>query len=361
MLSARQPETRGRVKKPVTPKRRHFGRGGLLKNLVSKEEAISNECDPDTGILACGFGFFCDHNIESTLGGFCRPLSTFERLLQTNGDQEYRSLTQTNVTVTNEPLMSHNVTEGNSTKSGPGVYCDPSSSYYGDLECNCQEWNSTDWTGTISCKLRPENCTKGCYNTCYSVDFSFSTNGSSVLYQYCYQFVKPIQQRICSGFSNDMSCSITLDGSSCTSCETSYRLNCDTGSCYSEACSNFECENIDLGTGNSCYGGLVPPAFYQCYLDLNGLYPNCSLCSGDPIVNPDAYLDVPGYGQFNCSYIDSLAMDGKLNPQQCTYSTSLAASICCKKAASSSFTCNICSKDGYNITKGQLSFTCLQP
>lgn len=367
MLSGRQSETRGRAKKEITPKRRHFGRGGLLKNLVSKDEVVLSDCEPDTGILACGFGYYCDGNIESTLGGICRPLPTFERLLQTNGDQDYRAMTQTNETFTNNALPSQNTTStGNSTTSGPGVYCDPSSPYYGDMECNCQGWNVANWTGTIDCKMRPETCTEGCDNTCYSVDFSFTTDGSTVMYQYCYQFVKPFQQRLCSGFSNDMSCTISVDDSFCTSCETSYRLNCDTGSCYSEACSNFLCENLDLGTGNSCYDGLVPAAFYQCYLDLNGLYPSCSLCSGGPMINPDAYLDVPGYGQFNCSYIDGLAMDGNLNPQQCTYATALAESICCTQAAAPSFTCNICSEDGYNITNvnttinlpGQSSMSC---
>ncbi len=355
-------------KKTATSQRRHAGRGRLLKTLMSDGGYGSNECNPDVGLLACGFGQFCDGSLDSALGGTCVSLPRFERRLQTDFGQANASVAPSDPTdseisspITSSPVTGNtsqtiSPTLGNATDvspaSGPWVYCDPSSPFYGNLECECQEWSIENQTGSIICKLKPETCDEECENTCYSIDFHYISNGSDFSYRYCYQFVQPIEQQFCFGYSNDRTCLLSLDDTICSSCYTSYRLNCNYGSCYSQACSNFDCENAALGQGNSCYDPVVPPAFYDCYRELNDLYPSCALCSSDDIDYPEEYLDLPGYGSFNCSYIDSLARIGLLNPQQCTYATVLSATTCCQRDDVPVFKCNLCGQESHVITNG---------
>jgi hypothetical protein len=351
------------AKQAIAARRRKLGNGGMLKNLASPRVPPSAECNPDVGVLACGFGEYCNGSMESSLGGVCVPLaSEFRRGL----DQGmYGSAAPTdspldsyiNVNATGSPTASPTGTNGTytDTTGGPGVYCDPDSPFYGDLECNCEDWVSENNTGALECTLFNETCYTGCEDTCYSIDFSYNTDGSAISYQYCYDFVSPFEQTFCFGFSSDQSCLISLDGTTCSSCYTSYRLNCDNGSCDSESCSNFNCSNLDLGTGNSCYDSVVPPAFYDCYLYLNDQYPSCSICPDDNIAYPETYFDLPGYGSFNCSYIGDLASYGTLNPQQCTYATALAANACCEGAEGPVYICNICTEEDHIVTNGKLS------
>lgn len=350
-LYARISDRRLLPEKSLAPQRRKFRTGRLFKKMTDTGDSHSKECDPDVGLLACGFGQYCDDTLESALGGICVPLSRFGRRLQTNSGSALPN--NSSATATSSPTISPGNVTDVTTLSGPGVYCDPSSPYYGGLECDCLEWNILNQTGAIYCKFAAESCVEECENTCFSVDFNYKTDGSIISYQYCYQFVKPTQQQFCLSYSNDQTCMFSIDESSCTSCNTSYRLNCDYGTCFSEGCSNFDCENIGFGKGNSCYDSVVPPAYYECYLDLNGLYPSCSLCSDGTIVYPEEYFDLPGYGSFNCSYIDSLAGDGLLNPQQCTYATVLATSACCQRDKSEEFTCNICEQEGQVVSNGK--------
>lgn len=337
---------------------RRLGRrktGGLLKNLGTK---IANAgpsksiCDPDVGLLACGFGHYCESSQESPLGGVCVPIpESMQRELQTNETDASPSASPTAPPVAASTTDSPTASPTNFTAiaSGPGVYCDPDSPFYGRLECDCEQWSAQNQTGTIECKLVPAACFPECEDTCYSVNFTYYTDGiKSSAYTYCYDFYKPFEQTFCFGYANDRTCAVSLDGEKCNSCYTSYQLNCNYGDCYSQPCSNFDCENIGLGTGNSCIDMVAPPVFDDCYRQVAGLYPSCSLCADNVILFPEAEFDLPGYGLFNCSYIADLASYGVLNPQQCTYATVLAGPVCCESGGASAFVCDLC-KDSTNV------------
>ena len=316
------------AKEALTNRQRRMN-GGMLKNFAAERVAPSKACDPDIGLLACGSGEYCDGSHDSSLGGVCVPFP-----------EEIERVLKENVTI-----------------SGPGVYCDPSSPHYGGLNCTCNDWLAQNNTGTIHCSLVADACFKGCNTTCYAIDFTYFSDGSDISYQYCYDFIRPINQSFCFGYKNDQTCLLSLDGDMCSSCNTTYRLDCTTGKCYSQPCANFDCNNIGLSTGNSCYNTVVPPAFEKCYQQLNGLYPSCSLCPTNGILYPGAEFTLPGYGLFNCSYLESFATSGALNPQQCTYAQSLANSICCEKANQSVYVCNLCGGDGYVMTKRKYKYS----
>ena len=323
--------------------RRSLEKRGVLRNLLVQSQSSSSrgECDPDVGLLACGFGQFCQSSAESSRGGLCRPIpdASFARGLQG----------------TEAPQSGTVPPDCTDCLSGPGVYCDAASPFYGRLACECDDWTVANRTGTIDCVLTENLCNANCTEspaTCYSVDFNYVTDRAGSSYQYCYNFVSPIEQTFCFGFTNDQTCFIAIDGTSCNSCNTTYQLNCE-GDCFSEPCAVFDCENVGLGSGNSCLDKVIPPAYYQCWLDINDKPVNseCSLCPNSAgVLQPEKLVNLPKYGTFNCSYLERVASEGLWTTQRCSYTSLLAENICCS-SISAQFQCNICGEEDHVVTK----------
>lgn len=318
------------AKKSLAFRKNLASRRGALKNFMTHESPFSSqECDPDLGLLSCGFGNFCQESTESSLGGEC---------VQIANSESGRDLQE--------------VDASNSTEvSVLAQLCDPSSPEFGSFECDCADWNLSNVTGTVSCNLTDYSCNENCTDTCYAADFKYFTDGSEIVLDYCYHFLKPFEQSFCFGFSNDRTCQIELDGTTCSSCNTTYRLNCETGSCVNEPCANFDCNNVGLGDGNACEDSIVPSAYYECYLEIYDLYPSCSICpDSDGVLYPENEFEIPGYGLSNCTYIEYVATGGFYSPQECSYLAILAKATCCE-SGSDPVICNICGEEGHIVSK----------
>jgi len=325
----------------VASRRRGTVKHGVLQNFINAQVVPpAKECDPDVGVLACGLGQFCQASRGASLGGKCLPLpySASTRDLQ-------------------EPEASFTVTTtANCTDclSGPGVFCDPNSFFYGNYDCECADWTVANKTGSIACILSEKKCNQNCTEsppTCYAVDFDYYRGASGSSYQYCYNFTTPFDQTFCFGFANDQTCFIAVDGSTCNSCRTTYQIKCKGDSCSQEPCAVFDCENVGLGSGNSCEDPVIAPAFQECWLDINGIYPRCSVCP-DPegVLYPENYIEIPGRGSFNCTYLERFAKKGLLGPQECLNTARIAEDVCCTKR-SVPFICNICEEENHTVSK----------
>lgn len=312
-----------------------FLQGGRLKNSPSKLKPTLVECDPDVGVLSCGHGTYCEASPDALMGGFCLP--TF--------DQSQRGL---------QEIPSAN---GNST--GPTVYCDPNSGSYltgvnGTLDCDCSDWNADNSNGTLSCQVYTNYCYEGCNNTCYAVDFTYTTSDEATSFTYCYNFTQPYEQEFCFGSVDAQNCLISVDGIECSSCLANNRLNCESGTCETQSCFDFNCENVGLGVGNTCDQPIYPPVFYECYNSLPGDYDQCLICPDDNIAYPDSLVGIPGYGDYNCSYIAEFGYYGYFNPTVCSETTVLASTVCCTQEP---FVCNVCREEGISITNRKCTGT----
>jgi hypothetical protein len=314
---------------------------GILKNILASQEGTV-ECDPassdaDVGLLSCGMGNYCMESQGSDLGGFCveSPIA-FDRDLQANA--------------TNGTSETSDETEG-----GAGQYCNESSPYFGYLDCNCDEFDVANNTGTLSCDIYKNYCfgAYGCNETCANSSLTYSTDGEeSSRYIACYDFFSPYEQRFCYYYTSalgETGCAISLDEEFCTSCSTT-----NITSFYdSEVCNDFDCENVGMGSGNSCADGLYPPIVNECF----GNY-TCNVCpfSDDPLF-PDASL-----GNYTCGELDfTLGLDS-YDGFLCSFIQLSSYDTCCNSSRPAttpgtispaptpeSFVCALC-EEGMNIT-----------
>lgn len=298
----------------------------LIEKVIGKKPTRFNrkfskrsksECDPDVGLLSCGFGQYCSASADSKLGGTCVPFHDINRKLQ--------------------------VGDGNETTSFNFEYCDPNSSYYGIYDCDCSGWDLETSTGTLNCKSA-EVCPENCEDTCYTAELYFTTDGQQYSAVACYDVTKPYAQRACLGYSSDMTCEISIDDTSCTSCMVNTTSYCFDDECVSYECAIFDCENVNAGHGSTCNDELVPPALVGC------MGTGCSICPDNTIAHPDAEFNFPTYGIMNCSFVGMVAAGGSLDYIQCSYLANFAAPFCCD-GVDPPFVCNICGMEGYAITK----------
>lgn len=125
--------------------------GGVLRNdrvadnkkkPVECVPKISEEDEPDVGILSCGTNHYCVESEESLLGGVCTEYGT----------NVHRFLEDFNVT--------------------DGSICDPTSEDYlggEDYDCNCTNFDLVTRTGSYECVIYENYCFYGAYPICASV------------------------------------------------------------------------------------------------------------------------------------------------------------------------------------------------
>jgi hypothetical protein len=65
---------------------------------------------------------------------------------------------------------------------------------------------------------------------------------------------------------------------------------------------------------------------------------------------PEKELQVPGFGTYNCTYLERIANEGRLSPQLCSYAAQLAQEVCCS-INQAPFLCNICEEEDHIVSK----------
>jgi hypothetical protein len=282
---------------------------GILKNILASQEGTV-ECDPassdaDVGLLSCGMGNYCMESQGSDLGGFCveSPIA-FDRELQanaTNGTSE----------TSYEPEMVL------------GQLCNESSSDFVYYDCDCDEFDVENNTGTLSCDIYKNVCLDGCNDTCFNSSITYSTDGESYRYIACDDFFSPYdEQRVCYYYTSApgaSNCAISLDEEFCTSCSTSNITSSDDTECIA-----FDCENVGMGS-NACAVNLYPPIVNQCDGFVNY---TCNVCpfSDEPLF-PDASL-----GNYTCGELDFALGEDSYNGFYCSFIQLSSYDTCCNSS-----------------------------
>jgi hypothetical protein len=290
---------------------------GILKNILASQEGTV-ECDPassdaDVGLLSCGMGNYCMESQDSKLGGFCveSPMA-FDRDLQ------------------DEPDVL------------PAQYCNESSPVFGDFECDCDEFDVANNTGTLSCDVEVNYCFEayGCDDTCANANFTYSTDGESFSYTACFDFFSPYEQKFCYYITSSAlgitDCEISLNNELCTSCSTSSPLDPE--------CGQFDCENVGMGSSeNSCEYSFYPPIVYDCFAGGNNITCNVCLSSDDPLF-PDASL-----GNYTCGELDATLGEELIDVFSCAVIQLFSYDVCCNSSTPEPFLCALCGA-GMDIT-----------
>jgi len=186
------------------------------------------ECDPalpDTGILGCGHGKFCQQDEASALGGFCMLNDPSSRRLN---DLEY--------------VMTY--------------VCDlPASEGYPVCDCSGLDVNSG--RGVMSCHYDDISFGYGCDDVIVSATFRlYFSDSKYTKSNYCYEFTGPSHQKVCVTYFGETlfdTCSIAFNGRECNLCTTTDEFV------------DFDCTNV----GGTAGGTLLETStiMMNCYLD----------------------------------------------------------------------------------------------
>jgi len=263
-----------------------FPLDAVRSNLLAKRTILKNqkqnhiECDPtsadpDVGILSCPPDkSFCLEDPASDHGGVCVAAGATRRM----------------ATHARPPLKR-------------SVYCDPSSPYFGVLNCDCSGFNLETNKGTFKC-TSDSYCfgavAECCGNTCADITMTYSSTGPySYNYETCYSFQTPYKQSFCYGQHVDrnnatQNCFGSFNGQTCDSCVMA-----------SENCTLFDCSTSGL-EGGFCLEEFYPPVLTNCYAECS----TCTICPSShnrSVANPNAVL---GFTDLTCGYVEFLGGTG---------------------------------------------------
>lgn len=197
--------------------------------VVECEPQIAESSVPDEGILSCGPGQYCLESVESALGGICiKALENSNRGLQEIVDyvEGFCSSPDLTCSVCNADRTSYSAAFDCKSPEGctsqPGLCSDGRTYYFCSYLQYVANYDRFDATGTI---LYFQNC------------FHMSTAPSPALA--CLKQVTTLE--------NGISCSMSVRGEDCTSCEFD----------AANSCFIYNCENTAYPiSGNSCYNAL---------------------------------------------------------------------------------------------------------
>ncbi len=291
-----------------------LGKGRVMKNI--KEAAGRTawgtmECIPDTGILSCGEGQYCEASSASSMGGFCMERAASRHLYHLAEDTDI---------------------------------CNPTSDMYMYYDCDCSGFDNATGTGEIPCTLLENYCLglvyTGCGDACVTrtVRYSFS-NFTAPSYSSCFEFTTPSAQKVCfEELFEANSCSITFDDQSCTSCVIVPDGN------YTSLF--FDCSNAGGGKGTTYYGlAELLPIIDACYTRPS--ITECTLCTAqNTIFNPnslDTDVSVAGVdGNFTCYTLFYNAYKyTTISEDYCPMVAAAAAEACCVSY------CEVCGPGNY--------------
>jgi hypothetical protein len=316
------------------------GRKHQLVNLVAKEETLQ-ECDPykgstydstaDVGILSCGQGRYClesslvstaEAPIESSLGGVCvdmpaeSTVGLLDSMMLSTDRQGSRNLQANDTTIIDDM---YEICYGNFTS--PGVSCD------------CQGVDVAGYTGSLSCAAEEicRDLSNFCgYNTtfCYSVTYSLSASApytGEFLTQYQFTLPNPFEYQYgvaYNGSPEAESCTISFDGTQCSSCEFTEVLY--DGETEPLDCIAFDCTNTNLDLEATLCEYSIVDLLIADYL-VYGALPcpdGCNLC-GEGGYMTDTYNNVtfPTGESYNCRAVEVAALGGYfagVEPDLCT-------------------------------------------
>jgi len=275
--------------------------------------------DPDVGILSCQDDSICVRtaSVSKSLGGLCVPLTFFdgaivavdEPQVDADADGEVDSDVDSDV--------------GRPAKKRGYLYCDPSSPYFGFLDCDCSQFDTETMKGSFSCSYA--YCFGGlsecCAETCADVTMAYSAASDSdgFTYETCYVFSEPYTQTFCHGqtvSSGTSSCFGSFDDVSCESCQVA-----------NSTCSSFSCSAAGL-QGELCMQDFYPPVLTSCYADCA----SCPLCPDTPNNTVSNHQALVGLSDFTCEYVNYLGLKGMWggpNQTECVDVRQRARATCC--------------------------------
>ena len=264
------------------------GHHGQLKNLTI--ESSFTECepldgDPDIGILACSYNEHCVESDASSLGGFCISYEHDGRLLK--------------------QVLPSNV-------------CDPSYTGTKFQNCNCSNFDVTTNTGAFSCQIYDYYCFLPKYCGALVIYRTILPNGQESS-NYCYQIVTPSSVDICYGINSTPECYLSVNGTTCSSCEIVNVAQLNATGCY-----QFDCTNtIANFSGNDCKNefliqGVFPHAFHTPSPSPPPAVFVCDICpNGEYITQPGVVVQIPTLNPLTCAQIDTAAKNGTILQSQC--------------------------------------------
>eukprot|EP00934_Nitzschia_sp_Nitz4_P008012 Nitzschia sp. Nitz4//scaffold16_size188269//186247//187773//NITZ4_001823-RA/size188269-augustus-gene-0.85-mRNA-1//1//CDS//3329538613//8002//frame0 len=308
-----------------------------------------NECNPDVGLLSCGFGSYCTPDKDSTTGGTCTPLVRnarksnariaapaigFYYCEQSASDDDWWVANDDWDQTENDDWA----TADDDDWGGDDDWNDDDWTGGWSPSCDCSGWDPYTATGNVSCTIYSNYCLYYCSDSCLDFTLNYSTDGTEWQYTSCQEFHSPYEQQFCFQMYGDLSCTLTLDGTQCTSCE---RLT------YSY-CVDFDCGNVGLSSGNACYDYLYAPIVEQCYSPYT-----CFLCPSGDVAFPNATAYVPGFGDIQCSAAAAFA-EAFGNEDTCALLSDQTKDSCCAQP----FVCNLCGTEGWEIMEpdGEVNF-----
>mmetsp|Transcript_23587 Transcript_23587/g.57826 ORF Transcript_23587/g.57826 Transcript_23587/m.57826 type:complete len:484 (-) Transcript_23587:1560-3011(-) len=188
------------------------------------------ECEPDIGILGCGFSQYCVESDSSALGGLCLSQESFQ-------DLHRRSL--------------------QSDFYPPPSVCDPTSFDAENYDCNCDNFDLSQGVGEFTCTLSEYTCKRDylCGNN--EVTHVVSEDGGASA-SYCYGFEKPYEIELCYTVDTERNCNISIQNEACAKCEIVDGVIHPIYGFIGYNCYEFDCTNtIAKLKGNNCAGNYV--------------------------------------------------------------------------------------------------------
>jgi hypothetical protein len=182
------------------------------KDLLTGKRIIAKECDPQVGVLACGYGQYCAESSKSALGGYCAPQSGLEstklpgrRRQQVVGRLSIIELADL---FCNRPTETGLTVDCNCTVDFAN-FSGEFSCYFGpdctNINTGCGEDDTFPLCSTEQLDATLEGPTSYSYTSCYTQTLT----GTSETFSYCADF----------SYSEDVgpACDLEVEGVACNS------------------------------------------------------------------------------------------------------------------------------------------------
>jgi hypothetical protein len=258
--------------------------------------------DPDVGVLSCAEDHLCVTFSTSRQGGVCVPLAIFNGALNT--------------------AMDGKPPETDGPQKRGFFYCDPSSPYFGFLDCDCTGFNITTQEGSFVCSSSYcfGDLSECCGETCADITLTYAGSTESFTYETCYAFKHPYPQTFCYGQTiggGSSSCFASFNNESCGSCQI-----------YNSTCSRFSCDAAGF-LGEVCIQDFYPPILTSCFAACS----TCHICPHNPnqaVANEETLV---GISDFTCGYVNYLGTTGTWGgpeDSECLNVQKVAMATCCE-------------------------------
>jgi hypothetical protein len=325
------------------------GRTHQLIDLVDQEEAIQ-ECDPysatmnnaDVGILSCGQGRYC---LESSMVSSAKNLAefSFQGVCISMPDESTVELLDSMMLSPNE--QGSRMLQSN----GTSVIDDMYDICYGNMsdayvDCDCEGVDVATYTGSLSCQYSEQICGDlsnvcgGNVTFCYQITYDLSVSAPYTFQtQMQYDFTSPTVFQYqygvqYTGSPDPDSCTVSFDGTQCTSCEFTQILY--DGDNAPTDCVMFDCGNTAMELSATVCDYSIVEMIIADYLLYKSLPcpDGCNLCGeGGYMTNLENNVTITNGQVYNCRLLGTAALAGyfaTVEPDLCTLLPSVVADPC---------------------------------